>query len=138
MNETAHQYDIIFIDAFVEEAMPAHMNTSQFFVNLRGILTDDGCVATNGNLPTPASCDILKQALLSTFEVNILFSHNNMTENAHVIISGSRLSLISMDSLAQVVQKAQRLESDVCLEFSLARLLSVAYRGLLTGNTTNQ
>jgi spermidine synthase len=138
VNETAHQYDMIFIDAFDEETMPVHINTNEFFVNLRDILTDDGCVATNGNLPTNDSCDRLKRALVSTFEANIFFAHSNSTENASIIISGSQLSLISINSPEQTVEKAQRLESDACLEFSLARLLSVAHRGLLTDNTTNQ
>ncbi|CAF4257600.1 unnamed protein product [Rotaria socialis] len=133
-SETAHRYDIIFIDAFVEDAMPSHMNTSQFFSNLHGILNNGGCLVTNANLPTNDVYARLIQTCSSTFESNVLFAHTNIIENARVIISGTRTCLTSISSPAQAIQKAQWLESDVLLEFSLSRLVTFAYRGLLIDN----
>ncbi|CAF3771336.1 unnamed protein product [Rotaria magnacalcarata] len=135
-SETAHRYDIIFIDAFVEDAMPSHMNTSQFFSNLHGILKADGCLVTNANLPTNDVYDRLIKTCSSTFESNVLFAHTNIIENARVIISGTRTCLTSISSSTKATQEAQWLESGALLEFSLSRLVTFAYRGLLTDNDT--
>ncbi|CAF1656561.1 unnamed protein product [Rotaria magnacalcarata] len=135
-SETAHRYDIIFIDAFVEDAMPSHMNTSQFFSNLHGILNADGCLVTNANLPTNDVYDRLIKTCSSTFESNVLFAHTNIIENARVIISGTRTCLTSISSSTKATQEAQWLESGALLEFSLSRLVTFAYRGLLTDNDT--
>ncbi|CAF0760595.1 unnamed protein product [Rotaria sp. Silwood1] len=131
VSETAHRYDIIFIDAFVEEAMPTHMNTAQFFLNLSGILNSDGCLATNANLPTTNAFDRLTQTCCSTFESNVLFAHTNIIENARVIISGTLSCLKPITSQVHAIHAAEELESDAMLEFSLSRLIALAYRGLL-------
>ncbi|CAF1504008.1 unnamed protein product, partial [Adineta ricciae] len=47
VTETAHRYDLIFIDAFVEDNIPTHISSQQFFLNLRQILNDNGCLITN-------------------------------------------------------------------------------------------
>jgi spermidine synthase len=127
--ETAHRYDMIFIDAFLEEVMPTHMNTRHFFVQLRRILHDDGCLATNSNVPTTDAFNRLVQALSSTFESNIILAHSNTMENARIIISGSDLSLGSISSQAQAIREAERLELDARFQFSFSRLISLAYRG---------
>jgi spermidine synthase len=124
------------MDAYSEETMPAHLNTEQFFASMHNILSDHGCLSTNANLPTTDSFCRLTQALSSTFEMNILLAHNNIVENARVIISGSRQNLLSIASREQANQEAQRFESNAHLEFSMARLLSLAYRGPLTENTS--
>ena len=126
---------MIFLDAFTEEAMPVYITTLQFFVNLRGILTKDGCLATNSNVPTTEVFDGLVQALSSTFEANILLAHSISVESARVIISGSRATLAPIISQEQAIQEAKRLELNVGFEFGLARLLALAYRGLLVKNT---
>ena len=123
------------MDAYSEETMPAHLNTEQFFASMHSILSDHGCLSTNANLPTTNSFCHLAQALSSTFEMNILLAHNNIVENARVIISGSRQNLLSIASREQAIQEAQRFQSHAHLEFSMARLLSLAYRGPLTENT---
>ena len=137
VSETAHRYDMIFTDAFLEEAMPDHMNTHQFFANLRCILTDDGCLATNSNLPTTITFNRLVQALSITFEANILLGHSNTMENARIIISGSHSSLSSIASQAQAIQEAERLQSDAHFEFNLVHLLLLAYRGLINNSKSN-
>ncbi len=129
VSETTHRYDMIFIDAFLEEAMPAHMNTRQFFINLRHILNDDGCLITNSNLPTIVAFNRLVQVLSSTFKSNILLSHTNTIENARIIISGSQSSLASLASQSEAIQQAKRLETNARLEFGFAHLISYAYRG---------
>lgn len=129
VSETVHRYDMIFIDAFLEEAMPDHMNTRQFFVNLRQILNEDGCLVTNSNLPTTVAFNQLVQALSSTFKSNIQLAHTNTIENACVIISGSQSSLTSIASQTEAIQQAERLEMNARLEFSLSSLISNAYRG---------
>ncbi|CAF3701599.1 unnamed protein product [Rotaria sordida] len=136
VSETVHRYDIVFIDAFDEEAMPAHMNTAQFFLNISGILNSDGCLATNANLSTTDAFDRLAQTCCSTFESNVLFAHTNIIENAHVIISGTLPCLKPITSQAQAIHEAQELESDAMLEFSLSRLIALAYRGLLIDKDT--
>lgn len=136
MRETAHRYDIIFIDAFLEEAMPAHMNTRQFFVNLQQLLNNDGCLTTNCNLPTVTAYNRLQQVLSLTFETNILLAHTNVVENAQVIISGNHLSLASIGSPELAFRAAQRLEVEARLEFSLSGLISLAYRGVFNNTTT--
>ena len=125
---------MIFIDAFLEEAMPAHMNTQQFFLHLHHILNDDGCPTTNSNLPTTVAFNRLVQALCSTFESNILLAHTNTIENARIIISGRQSSLTSIASEEQAIREAERLESNAHFEFSLSRLISLAYQGLLDDN----
>lgn len=107
--------------------MPAHMNTRQFFVKLRHILNDGGCLATNCNLPTAAPFNRLRRALRSTFESNTLLAHSNIVENAKVIISGNRLSMGPIASQELAVRGAERLETDIHLEFSLSRLIGRAY-----------
>ncbi|CAF1004032.1 unnamed protein product [Rotaria sordida] len=136
VSETVHRYDIVFIDAFDEEAMPAHMNTAQFFLNISGILNSDGCLATNANLSNTDAFDRLAQTCCSTFESNVLFAHTNIIENAHVIISGTLPCLKPITSQAQAIHEAQELESDAMLEFSLSRLIALAYRGLLIDKDT--
>ena len=112
--------------------MPAHMNTRQFFLNLEHILNDDGCLATNCNLPTATACNRLQQMLSSTFEKNILLAHTNVVENAQVIISGNQSSLASIGSAELAFRAAQRLEVEARLEFSLSGLISLAYRGVFS------
>ncbi|CAF2392574.1 unnamed protein product [Rotaria sp. Silwood2] len=136
VSETVHRYDIIFIDAFIEEAMPTHMNTAQFFFNLHRILNNDGCLATNANLPTTHAFDRLVQTCCSTFESNVSFAHTNIIENARVIISGTLSCLKPITSQAQAMEESQKLELNALLEFSLSRLIALAYRGLLIDNDT--
>ncbi len=128
---------MIFTDAFVEEAMPCHMNTRPFFLHLRRILNDNGCLVTNSNLPTTVTFNCLIQVLSSTFESNILLAHTNTIENARIIISGSHSSLTSIASQSKTIQEAKRLEFNARLEFSLSRLISLAYRGPLIDNPPN-
>ena len=120
---------MIFLDAFLEEAMPDHMNTKQFFIKLHHILNDDGCLATNANLPTVDAYNRLVQALSSTFKSNVLLIHTNTTENARVIISGSPSALTTIASQTEAIRQAERLEKHAHLEFSLGHLISHAYRG---------
>jgi spermidine synthase len=134
VRETAHRYDIIFIDAFSEEVMPAHMNTCQFFVSLCHILNDDGCLATNCNLPTATSYNQLLRGLVSTFACNILLADTNVMENARVIISGNQSSMESIGSKELAVEAAEKLQMDVHLEFSLSCLIARAYRCLINDN----
>jgi spermidine synthase len=135
VSETKHRYDVIFLDAFTEKAMPVHITTLQFFINLRGILTNDGCLATNSNVSTTEAFDQLVQTLTSTFEANILLTHIISIESARVIISSNRASLTPIISQEQAIQEAKRLETNVGFEFGLSRLLLLAYRGLLVKNT---
>ena len=117
--------------------MPAHINTRQFLVNLNHILMDDGCLTINANLPTTVAFNRLVQALSSTFESNILLAQTNTLENARIIISGKQWSLASIASKEEAVQEAKRLELDARFEFSLARLISLAYRGVIIDGTSN-
>jgi spermidine synthase len=123
------------MDVYSEEKMPAHLNTKQFFASIHHILSEHGCLSTNANLPTTESFHRLTKALSATFEMNILLAHKNINEDARIIISGSQQNLLSIASREQAIQKAQRFESNVHLEFSMTRLLSLAYRGPLTENT---
>lgn len=120
---------MIFIDAFFEEEVPSHMNTHQFYVHLRRILNDDGCLATNANVSNNATFDQLIQALTASFEVNILLAHNNTIENARIIISGNHSCLVPIISQSKAIHEAEQFQSNARLEFSLARLLSLAYKG---------
>lgn len=137
VSKTIHQYDMIFIDAFLEEAMPDHINSQQFFINLRQILNDDGCLITNSNLPTTVAFNRLVQTLSSTFKSNILLSHSNTIETARVIISGHPSPLSSMASQIEATRQAEQLEMNARLEFSLTHLISHAYRGFIDGNRQN-
>lgn len=137
VSKTTHRYDMIFIDAFLGEAMPDHINTRQFFTNLRHILNDDGCLITNANVPTTTAFNRLAQTLSSTFQSNILLSHSNTIENARIIISGSPSSLSSIASQTEAIRQAEQLELNACLEFSLAHLISHAYRGFINNNMQN-
>jgi hypothetical protein len=105
---------------------------------MRNILSDHSCLVTNANLSTVDAFNLLARALSSVFEENVLLAHNNIVENARVIISGSRQSLIPFASKKQVLEQAQRLQSNAHFEFNMARLLSVAYRGTLTENTSSK
>ncbi|CAF1012539.1 unnamed protein product [Adineta steineri] len=138
VNETTHRYDIIFMDAFTDKTMPVHINTRQFFINLRSILTDGGCLATNSNVPTDEEFSRLVETLSSTFEANVSLHHSNIQENARTIISGSRSSLTPIISQEQAIQEAKRLEVNARLEFGLSRLISLAYRGLLIESTSEK
>lgn len=137
VSKTIHRYDMIFIDAFVEETMPDHINTREFFTNLRRILNDDGCLITNSNLPTIVAFNRLIQTLSATFQSNILLSHSNTIENARVIISGYPSSLSSIASQVEAIRQAEQLETNAHLEFSLAHLISRAYRGFINDNIQN-
>lgn len=129
MNETAHRYDVIFIDAFLEEAIPSHMTTDQFFVHLRRTLKDDGCLVINANVSNSNAFNQLTQALIASFELNILLAQSNTTEDARIIISGNQSSLKSIVSKTQAIHKAEQFQLDARLEFNLANLISLAYRG---------
>ena len=124
------------MDTYSEETMPAHLNTKQFFASIHHILSEHGCLLTNANLPTTESFHRLTQALSTIFEMNILLAHNNVIEDARVVISGSQKNLLSVASREQTIKKAQRFESNVHLEFGMSRLLSLAYRGPLIENTS--
>ncbi|CAF3827381.1 unnamed protein product [Rotaria sp. Silwood1] len=137
VKDTVQRYDMIFTDAFNGDVMPAHMNTEEYFINVRNILNDGGCLATNANFSITSDFDRLTQALTSTFDANILLAHNLITENARVIISGNRATLTSIDSKEHAIQAAQRLDLNVHFEFSLSKLLSLAYRGSLNDSTSN-
>lgn len=63
----------------------------------------------------------LTKELSSTFEVNVSLVYNNTVENARIIISGSKPSIAVIASIEQAVQRAQQLESNAHLEFSLSR-----------------
>ncbi|CAF0837252.1 unnamed protein product [Rotaria sordida] len=34
VSKTIHQYDVVFMDVFSDEAMPSHLNTEQFFASI--------------------------------------------------------------------------------------------------------
>ena len=114
--------------------MPTHLNTEEFFTGIRNILTDHGCLLTNANLSITAY-QRLTQVLSSTFDANILLAHNNIVENACVIVSGSKQSIVPIASKERAIAEAQQLESNAHLEFSISRLLSVAYCGPLSADT---
>lgn len=116
--------------------MPTHLNTEEFFNSIRNVLTDHGCLLTNANLST-AAYQRLTQVLSATFDTNILFAHNNIVENARVIISGSKQSIGPIASRERAIAEAQQLESNAHLEFSMSRLLSLAYCGPLSANTSS-
>ena len=136
VRKTAYRYDIVFQDTFSEETMPAHLNAEQFFVSVHRILSERGCLLINANLPTAHGFTRLTQAVSSVFEMNILLAHNNLVENARVIVSGRRQSLLPIASYERAFQGAKTLESDAHLEFGMARLMSLAYRGPLNENTS--
>ncbi|CAF1049740.1 unnamed protein product [Adineta steineri] len=135
VNETAYRYDMIFIDAFLEDTIPSQINNRQFFLKLHEILHDDGCLITNVNIPTTIAFNRIVQTLSSIFESNILLAHTNTIENARVIISGNEPSLRLISSKTETIRQAERFEIDACLEFSLSRLISVAYQGLINNTT---
>lgn len=66
----------------------------------------------------------LTRTLSSTFQSNILIAHNN----ARIIISGNGQSTAPIASKEQTIKAAEQLHSNAHLEFSLARVLSLAYR----------
>ncbi|CAF3388720.1 unnamed protein product [Rotaria sp. Silwood2] len=138
VNQTAQKYDVIFLDAFLKEAMPAHINSCQFFTSVHHVLSNGGCLVTNGNLSTKYDFNRLVQGLSSTFEANILLAHNILVEDARVIISGSQSSLLPISSKERAIQEAQWFQSDVHLEFNLSKLLSLAYRGQVSNNESQE
>lgn len=117
--------------------MPDHLTTHQFFLNLHHILNDDGCLLTNSNFPSTTAFNRLLDGLCTTFESNILLAHTNTIENARIIISGSQSCLTSISSQDEAIRQAEQLEKNARFEFSLSRLISHAYRGLITNNTKN-
>ena len=131
VNESVYQYDMVYIDAFLEDAIPSQMESRQFFVNLQQILTNNGCVITNVNVPSSAVFNRIIQRLCSIFESNILLAHTNTIENARVIISGKDACLRSISSKADTIHQAERFEIEARLEFSLSHIISRAYRGLI-------
>lgn len=114
--------------------MPTHVNTEDFFTRIRKVLNSHGCLLTNANLSSTAY-QRLTQVLSSTFDANILFAHNNIVENARIIISGSQQSVVPIATKERAIAEAQQLESNAQLEFSIARLLSLAYGGPLASGT---
>lgn len=123
------------MNVFSEETIPIHLCTEEFFASIRTILSDQGCVSTNANLSTIDAFRQLKQTLFSTFEMNILFAHNSIVENARLIISGRRQTLRLIASFEQAIREAQRFQLNAHLEFSLSRIISLAYQGPVTENT---
>lgn len=117
--------------------MSSHLHTKQFFVSMHNILNDHGSVSTNANLFTTDAFCQLSQVLSSTFEMNIVLAHDNITEHVRIVISGSRQTLLSIASCDQAVQEAQRLQSDAHFEFNMSRLISLAYQGPLIENTSS-
>ena len=120
MREATEQYDIIFMNVFSE----------QFFPHIRHILHDHGCCVTNSSSPKIASHRLM-QVLSSIFEANVSFAYNNEVGNARIIISGSKPSIAAIASKEQAVQRAQQLESNAHLEFSLSRSLSLVHHDVL-------
>ncbi|UJR19788.1 hypothetical protein I4U23_022922 [Adineta vaga] len=131
VKKTAHRYDMIFIDAFLEDTIPAQINSQQFVLNLHRILNNNGCLITNVNVPSTIDFDRIVQRLTSVFESNILLAHTNTIENARVIISGNQSSLTSISSRTETIQQAERFEIETHLEFSFSHLISLAYHGLI-------
>ena len=125
------------MDAFLEEKMPAHMNTSEFFRELGNILNENGCVATNANIHTRNDFNRLIHALLKSFEANIFLAHNNTIENAQIIISGFQSTLMPIASRTQTIEKAKQLQMDSNLEFDFENLISLAYRGPIDSSMKN-
>ena len=58
---------MIFIDAFVEDTILAHISSQQFFLNLHQILNDNDCLITNVNIPSTIVFDRIVQRLTSVF-----------------------------------------------------------------------
>ena len=110
VTETADRYDIVFLDAFSENTIPSHISDQQFFGNLQRILTEDGHVITNANVPSDAVFNGILETLSSIFEANLLLIHTNTIENARVIISGRESCLRSISSKTETIQRAARLE----------------------------
>ncbi|UJR06701.1 hypothetical protein I4U23_010987 [Adineta vaga] len=98
VNETTHRYDMIFIDAFVEDAIPFHINSKQFFLNIHRVLNNNGCLVTSLNVPSTLVFNEITQLLTSAFDSNISLAHTNTIENARAIISGNESSLRSVSS----------------------------------------
>ena len=136
MSKTTEQYDIIFMDVFSEESIPVHLNTEQFFTGLRHILNDHGCLSTNANV-SPSAFHQLTQVLSSTFSTNILLAHNNILENARVIMSGDKQSLRAMASKEQAIDQARQFQFNAHLEFNLAQCLLLVDYNRISGDPSS-
>ncbi|CAF1333548.1 unnamed protein product [Adineta ricciae] len=118
--------------------IPTHISSQQFFLNLRQILNDNGCLITNVNVPETIVFNRIVQKLTSVFESNILLAHTNTIENARVIISGSQSSIGLLSSRTEAIQQAEMFQLKTHLEFNLSNLISRAYRGLICNERLNE
>jgi len=61
------RYDVILLDAFSGDAMPAALSTPAFFLALKRILTDDGVLMVNVALVSQADADAIVARIAAAF-----------------------------------------------------------------------
>jgi predicted membrane-bound spermidine synthase len=105
LNRCAHQYDAIFLDAFLGDSSPSHLLTRQAFQAMRQALTANGVLVINsfGDFKPGHTffCASLDKTLRSVFASVLI--HDGGNGNVYFVASAkSSLQILSPPDLSQV------------------------------------
>jgi spermidine synthase len=119
----AGHYDVVLLDAFGSEKVPAHLTTLEFLADIRRVLAPGGVAASNlwNSRYNSLYGDMLATHRQAFAEVHVLDTRREVN---HVVLAlGERRNLLS----AGLESAARRLSSDARLGFDLGDLVRAGY-----------